>query len=249
MTLIISNNLPPLSIYLHLVDKKDQEFFKLYCQWFMLLAKRGTKDSKNKEKKFNLLYKAVSKNWKEGLLLGSLQKEFIKRNLSLSLLLEPLDGFIWLSKNNYALNLSTSLSILLQLIAPFSRFIAVINNQKPTFYQPFSNLIYIYMAIYANHTPSINKIFKNNQIEIDNKALFEQLPKLQEEASEVLSVTYGLKNKLRFAFFVGLSRVIIKKNIHKIKNNMKKIDYVNAFLYGLCYLLKTKDKTKGLENI
>ena len=72
-------------------------------------------------KSFNLLYRAVSRTWPGRTLLGFLQKEFIARNLSLSLLLEPLDGFEWLSKNRYPLEFSAASPIWLQVISPFCR--------------------------------------------------------------------------------------------------------------------------------
>lgn len=105
-------------------------------------------------KSFNLLYRAVSRTWPGRTLLGFLQKEFIARNLSLSLLLEPLDGFEWLSKNRYPLEFSAASPIWLQVISPFSRLVAVLNNQTPPFYQPFAALAFVYAAVYVLAVPS-----------------------------------------------------------------------------------------------
>jgi hypothetical protein len=239
-------NLPPLCHYLELVSKKDKEFFIAYIKWFYLLSKRGLKI---KNTNFKYLYKSVSKEWSKNRLLGYLQQEFIKRNMSLSLLIEPIEGFDWLSKNRYKLSISTMGAMMLQVVAPFSRFVAVINNQKPPFYQPFSNLLFVFASLYIANIKELVLLFKNNSIELDNKALDEQLPRLHNEAKQVLSVTYGIKNKIKIAYFLGLSAILIKKNQQIGKNKLEKIDYVNAFLYGLCYMLQIRAKTKGLNQI
>ena len=97
--------LPPPSLYLQLVPAKDRELFRAYIFYLFLLLRRGMHRRGLHPKSFNLLYRAVSRTWPGRTLLGFLQKEFITRNLSLSLLLEPLDGFEWLSKNRYPLEI------------------------------------------------------------------------------------------------------------------------------------------------
>ena len=126
--------LPPPSLYLQLVPVKDRELFRAYIFYLFLLLRRGMRRRGLHPKSFNLLYRAVSRTWPGRTLLGFLQKEFIARNLSLSLLLEPLDGFEWLSKNRYPLEFSAASPIWLQVISPFSRLVAVLNNQTPPFY-------------------------------------------------------------------------------------------------------------------
>ena len=240
------SNLPSLFHFLNLVSKKDREFLIAYIKWFYFLSKRGLKLKKTS---FKYLYKAVTKEWSQNRLLGYLQQEFIKRNMSLSLLLEPIEGFYWLAKNRYKLSISATGAMMLQVVAPLSRFISVINGQKPSFYQPFSNLIFIYASIYMSNIPEVILLFKNNLIELDNKELGEHLPRLHNEAKQVLAITYGLKNKIKIAYYLGLGAVLIKKNQQTNKNKLEKIDYVNSFLYGLCYMLQIRTKTKGLNQI
>ena len=115
------NNLPSLMHYLKLVSPKDREFFTAYIKWFYLLSKRGLKIKKSS---FKYLYKSVTKEWSSNRLLGYLQQEFIKRNMSLSLLLEPVEGFDWLAKNRYKLSISTTGAMMLQVVAPLSHFIS-----------------------------------------------------------------------------------------------------------------------------
>ena len=137
--------LPPPSLYLQLVPVKDRELFRAYIFYLFLLLRRGMRRRGLHPKSFNLLYRAVSRTWPGRTLLGFLQKEFIARNLSLSLLLEPLDGFEWLSKNRYPLEFSAASPIWLQVISPFSRLVAVLNNQTPPFYQPWLLFMLPYM--------------------------------------------------------------------------------------------------------
>lgn len=245
----IPDFLPPLSTYKRLVSKKDYALFFAYCQWYKLLAIRAFKQKHIHEKTFNLLYRAVSHSWKETTLLGFLQKEFIQRNLSLSILLEPIDGFNWLSKNRYPLVYTKASALLLQIIAPFSRFISVLNNQKPPFYQPFSNLIFAYIALYLVNMPELEGILKDSLVEIKQKDIKKQLPSLQNEAKNLLSVTYSIIFKLKISFFLGLSTILIQKNDKQTKNKINFLDYVNSFLYGLWYIVTKRDKTQGLDKI
>lgn len=241
--------LPPLKIYKNLVSPKDYTLLLAYSQWYKLLAIRALKQKYTHENTFNLLYRAVSHSWKETTLLGFLQKEFIQRNLSLSILLEPIDGFGWLSKNRYPLVYSKATSLFLQIIAPFSRFISVLNNQKPPFYQPFSNLIFTYIALYLVNIPEIENILHKGLIEIKQKDLKKQLPSLQNEAKNLLSVTYGIIFKFKISFFLGLSTVLIQKNNKHTKNKIDFLDYVNSFLYGLWYMIIKRNKMQGLDKI
>lgn len=245
----IPSFLPPLSIYKNLVHKDDCALFEAYCAWYKLLSIRALKQKHINENTFNLLYRAVSHPWKDTTLLGYLQKEFIQRNLSLSILLEPIDGFGWLSKNRYPLVYSKATALFLQIIAPFSRFISVLNNQKPPFYQPFSNLIFIYIALYLANMPQLDKILKKGLIEIKQKDIKKQLSSLHNEAKNILSVTYGIVFKLKISFFLGLSTILIQKNNKHTKNKLDFLDYVNSFLYGLWYTITNKDKTQGLDKI
>ena len=100
--------LPTPALYLRLVPAKDRELLQAYVFYLFLLSRRGLRQKGRHPKSFNLLYRAVSRTWPGRTLLGFLQKEFIARNLSLSLLLEPLDGFEWLSKNRYPLEFSAA---------------------------------------------------------------------------------------------------------------------------------------------
>lgn len=234
--------LPPLKTYQYLIPREKQLLFKKYMAWIRLLSLRGFHQKYVSSKTFNLLYKAVSKSWSSRTLLGTLQQEFIKENLSLSLLLEPLDGFEWLSKNRYPLNYTTSSPILLQIIAPITRLIAVLNAQHPTFYQPFSSLICAYLALYLVENEELQKVLLSVQYKIDEKNIADSLVFLHNEAKYVLPTIKGFRFKLIVAYYLGLYTVLLQKKAKKYKKNIILLDYINAFLYGLCYTLTIKGK-------
>ncbi len=244
LNLITPPSLPPLRVYAKLVAAADVSLMELYVRWLKLLALRGLRLKHLHDKTFNLLYRAVSRPWSEKRLLGKLQQEFIRRNLSLSLLLEPLDGFDWLSKNRYDLELVKASPILLQIIAPLSRFVAILNNQRPPFYQPFSNLILAYFILYVMRMPKIRQILQSSRLAADNKALEKQLRPLIDEAKEIIPVTNGLAFKFKVSFFLALCRRLVQKAEQNNDNKMNFFDNVNAFLYGLWYMLTTKNNSK-----
>lgn len=246
---MVFKNLPQWSFYAALIPPQDRRFVLSYLRWLRLLAIRGTHRKKIHDKTFNYLYRAVSREWSKKRLLGSLQKEFIARNLSLSLLLEPLDGFEWLSKNRYALTFAEAAPILLQIIAPTARLIAILNNQRPPFYQPFSSLVFAYAVIYVLNSSELQQILSDSRLQTNPAALKKQLPLLLNEAKQVLSVITGLRFKLKVAFYLGFCRRLIQKNVIHTENNINFLDSVNAFLYGLWYILTVRDNSRGLNKL
>ena len=242
-----SNNmyLPSIEFYQKLIPNKDKEFFYCYLRWIYLLSIRAFNVKKTHPNSFNLLYKSVSKKWSRNTLLGKLQHEFIVQNISLSILLEPIDGFHWFYKKLYEIDFTKAAPMLLQLLAPISRFVAILNNQKPPFYQPFSNLIFVYMSLYIIENQDLIKLLKKSSIKINKQKLLSQLPLHFNEANQIISITKGTKFKLIVAFYLGLYKVLTKKNEKKISF----LDYVNSILYGLYYIIISKDNTKGLNKI
>ncbi|MBO5038454.1 MAG: hypothetical protein J6C85_03215 [Alphaproteobacteria bacterium] len=243
------DNLPPLTLYEHLVPRQDQTLFLSYLGWIKLLAVRGLGLKKISAKTFNRLYRAVLKPKSANTFLGRLQQEFIKKNLSLSLLLEPLDGFEWLSQNRYPLVFSNASPVILTIISPLTRFISVLNNQHPPFYQPFANLMFVYLALYVLNLPEFEKILKNAGVQTDAATLTNNLPLILREAKQVLPVTIGFNFKLKIAFFLAFARKLIKKNALHTKNKIDFLDYVNAFLYGLWYILTIRATPLGKNRL
>ena len=237
-----SENMPFITSYKYLLPKRYEELGKAYARWLTMLASRGLKLKNITPRTFNLLYKAVSHHWSEQRLLGYLQQQFIKENLSLSLLLEPIDGFDWLAKNRYPLKFSGSSPIMLQIISPLARFIAALNNQHPPFYQPFSNLICAFLTLYVLNTPSLEKTLKASGITVDKENLNQTLPLLFAEAKQILLVTKGLVFRCKIGMYLGFCRRLIEKNQKKNKKKIDFLDYFNSFLYGLWYTLTIKGK-------
>ncbi len=247
--LTLPPNMPPLSYFVRLVPKADRGFFLQYCRWLALLANRGLGLKPVHEKTFNGFYRAVSRKWNKKSLLGRLQKEFIARNLSLSLLLEPIDGFGWMAKKRYELSLDKASPIVLQIIAPFTRFVAVLNNQRPPFYQPCSHLFFAYLLLNVLNMPALREVLAKSCISVDSAKIKNQLLPLFNEAKQTISVTYGLRFKFKIARTLGLCRRLIVKSEQNPAKKINFFDYVNAFLYGLWYMITIRDNSRGLNKL
>ena len=231
-------NLPQLDIYLHIVPTKHRCLFLDYIKYISLLAKKCLKENKNQEKSLSLILKATSKTWNNNFLLGRLKQYFIKENLSLSLITEPIEGFSWVAKNLYELDYIKSTPMFLQIISPISRLISVLNNGTPILYQPLSNLIFAYFSLYLKENEDLIKIFKSNKINIDIKAIDKYLENIQLETKYILSLKMNLILKLKLCVLVGAYKQLIAKNNKKINF----LFYLNSFLYGLYYTLTIKRK-------
>jgi len=230
--------LPPLTVFWFLIPHYNRPLMAAYLKWLDMLSKRGLHLKPASNKVFNHLYRAVYRNWNTKTTLGFLQQEFIKENLSLSLLSEPLQGFEWLSENHYPLTFTGSSPIMLQIISPVTRLIAALNNQHPPFYQPFANLICVYLGLYLKNMPELTELLHQLRFSI-NENMPQTLPLLHNEAKKILTVTYNLSFRCKIAFYLGLSRVLIQKKSLK-KTNF--LDYVNAILYGMWYIITVKGK-------
>jgi hypothetical protein len=237
--------IPPLSIYLHLIPKEHRSFFLLYIKWFKLLGKRCVVDNKESLKVYEILYASVFRKNRPTTLIGKLQEEFISKNISLSLLTEPIEGFSLFVKNKYDLEITKLSPIILQIISPISRMVAVLNNNSPLFYQPFSGVVFAFLLLYIKNNTAVQNYFKNNKIKIDIKLLDELLLKSFNEAKYCVAVSKDVLFKLKISYFISLLKILIKKDNKKIK----KIDYVNAFLYGLYYTLTIKGKKIKLKQM
>jgi hypothetical protein len=237
--------LPPLSVFGALIPQNNRSLMKAYIKWLLLLSKRGLNLKPSSDKIFNELYRAVHRNWSDKTTLGYLQQEFIKENLSLSLLLEPLQGFEWLSKNRYPLTFTGSSPIMLQIISPVARLIAALNHQHPPFYQPFANLICVYLGLYLQHMPELITLLEKARFSL-NPNMPQSLPLLQNEAKRILSVTYNFLFKLRISFYLGLCQVLLQKKSHQ-KTNF--LDYVNAILYGLWYIITIRGQKLPMHKL
>ena len=246
---VLPDNLPPLSLYEHLVPAGDRELLRSYAEYLSLLLRRGLRQKGCHPKSFNLLYRAVSRPWGRRTLLGRLQEGFIARNLSLSVLLEPLDGCEWLSKKRYPLELASASPVWLQIISPVARLIAVLNNQSPPFYQPFSNLAFVYVVRYLEAVPQLSAALQEAGVAVDKQRLYEDLPLLHKESLHLLSAASGIFFRLKIGFFIGLGRRLCRPESKKIRQKINFFDYVNAFLYGLWHTLAIKNKTRGLDRL
>ena len=235
------NKLPNLDIYLILVPNKYRHLFLCYLKYIELLAKRALKLKKTSSKNFIFLQKAVFRNWKTNSLLGELQKEFIKENISLSLLSEPIEGFSWIYDNRYELDFNKATPMFLQIISPISRLITDLNNETPLLYHPLSNLIFSYFSLYLEENLNLIKIFKNNKINFNSKDIDKHLSNI----TSILNLKMHFNFKLKIIFFVGFYKVLTINKPQKINFYC----YVNSFLYGLYYNIIIANKNKNTNQI
>lgn len=242
MNLISSPNLPSLKIYLYLVPKRDRELLKNYLIFIYWLFNRCFNKKNIKHTNFLYLMQLLSKDIKKDNLLSKLQQDFIKENLSLSLLLEPLEGFLWIKKNTYQVDYVKSTPMLLQIISPISRLIAVLNNEEPILYAPLSNIIFAYFSLYLRTSPSLIEALKNNNINLNQEELSSHLNHLFIEEKQILRLKTNIIFKLKLCVLIGLYKILIT-NPHK---NINFFTYVNSFLYGLFYKLTIQRKNTNI---
>ena len=96
------------------------------------------------------------------------------------------------------------------MISPFSRLVAVLNNQTPPFYQPFAALAFVYAAVYVLAVPSAAVALEGARVSVDAACLRRSLPLQQKEMLQLFAAASGFLFRLKTGFFVGLSRRLIR---------------------------------------
>ena len=131
--------------------------------------------------------------------------------------------------------------MLLQIISPISRLIAVLNNETPLLYHPLSNLIFSYFSLYLKENTNLIKAFKNNKINFK----FNDIDKHLTDITAILNLKMHFNFKIKIIFFVGLYKFLTTHIPKKINFYC----YVNSFLYGLYYNIVIVNKNKNTNQI
>lgn len=196
--------------------------------------------------KISLLEKALRKDISlPQNLLFKLQQNFLKENLSISLLLEPLSAWHYLASDKAPTSAAQVSELLNRLLAPTARLILALDNENPSTYLPLTSLFILlfWQEMFENNSPLLKKI-KLSKRQKENR-----LSGLYKNAFVILSLVKNKRLKFRLALLLNFARL----HTEKFKNNKHYspafLDYTRIFLYSLAQFLFIKRKSVNNKGI
>ena len=224
------------------VPKNQVYIMQCYLDFIILGIKAATNpkiSTQTKLKKFDLLYRQIFKSCAiKNNLITKLQQNFIKENISLSLISDMINALKQLALQEQP-DGKTQIYIMQLFINPLARMIMVLNNLNMSIYMPFISLlmgggvISLFQTGKVSdrrfYTSKLNGFIKDGQI----------LPML-------------IKNKcfkFKICFFVMMINSYAQKIKRKEQLKLTIIDSSKILMYACAKWLFTRVKTLNLKGI
>jgi len=226
-----------------ILPRKYQQLWIDYCiyldfGWKHFFIKHNNKEI-NKEK-LRLLEKALRRTIKmQKNALGRLQKEITQENISLSVLLEPLNAWRYMCDKQYMQNEQQLSDIINLIMSPSARLFMVLNNEIPSTYLPMSTYLNAYCWLFLRQTQP--KLLNN--IKFSKSKQYNKMLGLLHNSWILLSITKHKKLK----FCMAREFNTLKFMLDKLKNNeqskLNLLDHIKIFLYSCLQFLFIKYKS------
>jgi len=199
-----------------------------------------------RKEKLRLLEKALRKEFPlAGSVVTRLQKAFIAENLSVSLLLEPLNGWKYLAENKFPTSETQLSDIISTEISPLARLIMVLNNENPSTYFPFASLLLLY---------EMQKLISDDDILL-KKARFSKrqresvLKGLYKNAAVILALVHGKKLKFQLALALNIAKFRTKSYTKRKRFSLTLLDRRLAVLYSIWQFLFIRRRSTAKKGI
>lgn len=193
-----------------------------------------------KKHKLELLEKALRKDFPlSKSLVARLQKHFLKENLSLYLLLDPIYAWKYLASGKIPTS-ETQISEFSNLfISPFARLIMALYDENPGTYLPLSSL---FSALF------LLDVFQNNlpfsvKLKLSKRQKISKLKGLAKNSAVILSVVKSKRLKFMLALALNQTKVMIKRYENNKQPQIPLIDNIAVFLYSCWQFVSVKHKT------
>lgn len=95
----------------------------------------------------------------------------------------------------------------------------------------------IWLALYLMDSPYAVHLLNKANISFNKQHIIKTLPLQHREALRLLPQIKGFCYKIKIAYYLGVCRILIAKITKKNKNPLIFLDYINAFLYALWYII------------
>lgn len=196
--------------------------------------------TETKKQKLELLEKALRRDFPyKNSLIARLQQHFIKENLSLYLLLDPLYAWKYPATGKIPTNEAQISEFGNLFISPFARLIMALYDENPGTYMPLSSL---FSALF------LSDVFQGNlpfdiRLKLSKRQKISKLKGLLKNAGVILSVVKSKRLKFKLALALNQTRIMIKKYENNKQRKITLIDNIAVFLYSCWQFITIKHKT------
>ncbi len=198
------------------------------------------------EEQIRLLERAVRKDFVlKNTLLARLQKAFVAENLSLYLLLEPLQAWRLAAVDKRPCTEARFSETVMRLAAPAARMLMVLNNENPSTYLPMTSLLSAwYLAIALEQKqPLLQQAGKTRRFWLG------KLHGHLKNAAVLLAVVKSAR--LKFLLATEINQQAIEAD--KLKNNKQRklevLDRIKIFLYSTYRFVTVRRRTTETKGI
>lgn len=232
-----------------LLKKKYRPLWHDYADFVNQTGKHFAKEGLSreiKEEKLYLLEKAIRKEFPfKNSKLARLQKQFVRENLSLYLLLDFLPVWRRMACGTDPENEMQLSEVLNSFAAPKARMLMVLNNESPSTYLPMTSAL-----VAAFLLDSLQN--KSNLVRKVKWSRRQQISKLTGLLKSSWVVLALVKSK-RLKFYAALFLNNLKLQIERFKNNKQPnftvLDVVMIFLYSAFQFVVIRKKTVERERL
>ena len=232
-----------------LLQSQNYALWADYCRYLDLGWQHFTKKNlaaSIKYEQLRLLEKAIRRDFAlKKNILARLQKFFVAENLSLYLLLEPLQAWRYLVADSCPNSKNAAMEVVQRVVSPAARLQMVLNGQNPSTYLPMTTFFTAYFLYCCRMQKS--SFLKN--IKYSEKRWHNMLNGLLRDSFVLLEIV-GSK-RLKFALAMELNTLKIK--LQKLPNHQQLrldlLDRLKIIMYSSIQFIIVRKRTvmqKGL---
>lgn len=228
---------------------KNKPLFDLYLRYLHLgrthYGKKGI-TSQVKAEKLKLLERAIRGGCRlQNNLIYHLQQAFVRENLSLYLLLEPLAAWRYLATDKLPTSETQLTDVVGNISSPLSRFLMVLNNETPSTYLPMQALLtaWILLQMLQEKDAFLQKLkwHKSRQIS--------KLKGLCKDGAVILAVVKSKRLKYRLAVLLNRISILTEKYAKNEQSTIEFLDALRIFVYSVTQFLLIKKRTVTKKGI
>lgn len=199
-----------------------------------------------KLKKLDFLDKAIRKDCPlKNNIIFRLQNEFVKENISIYLLLDPLIAWRYLASNKVPTSEKQVSDIVNYAISPLARLIMVLYDENPSTYMPMNALLclFCYIQMFNENSPILRKA-KFYKRQRDSK-----LKGLVKSSKVILQLVKSKALKYRLAFVLNKGVFLANKFIKNKQVKLGVLDYLMIFMYSMWQFVVIRKRTITKEGL
>ena len=199
-----------------------------------------------KEEKLRLLEKAMRREIKNSAnILACLQQEFIKENLSISLLTDWLTVWKYTSVLKSPLNEKQISDIIGYIVSPLTRMIVALNDENPSIYLPFA--AFVSATVFLRMTEEKSELLKGGKWSLKQRK--SKLKGWLKNSRVLLSVVGSKRLKFRLAMLLNRVRLYESAFLNNKQCNIGMLDEIKIFLYSIWQFITVRHKSVTIKGL